>query len=73
MNEKDSVIQQMVGKNVKRIRLSKKLTQDELAKKCNLNQNYICRVELGKRNMTLNKIEAIANALDIEPKDLFKK
>ncbi|WP_050635957.1 helix-turn-helix domain-containing protein [Candidatus Stoquefichus sp. SB1] len=54
-----------MGKSIRIIRKSKKLKQEDLAKLCGVNQNYISDIENGKRNITMLKIFDIAEALNI--------
>ena len=59
------------GKRIKYLRTLKKVSQEELAFRCNLNKNYLGDVERGKRNPTLMVIEKIASGLDISLAELF--
>ena len=57
---------------IREIRLNKGLTQTDLAFKCNdKDYSQINRVELGKVNFSVSYLSLIANALDVEPKDLL--
>lgn len=56
----------MIGKAIKSIRESKKLTLRDLAKKANLNFSYICLLENGQRNNPSYKtLSKIADALGV--------
>jgi len=66
-----SLIIQLVGKNIKRIRKEKKLTQEELAEKCDLQTSFLAGVERGERNITLQTLEKIANGLNESPEYIF--
>ena len=59
------------GKNLKKFRKKRNLTQEELAFKANLNRTYIGRIERGERNISLAVAERIANALQIDIKEFF--
>ncbi|PYF07218.1 helix-turn-helix domain-containing protein [Ureibacillus chungkukjangi] len=61
----------LVGLNIKEIRKSKKMTQDELAEKCGLQTPYIANVERGDRNITLQTLEKIITGLDEVPANIF--
>lgn len=61
----------ILGKNIKYHRYKKKLTQEKLAELLNISPNYIGRLERGKHNPSLEKIEEIAATLDIKPFELF--
>ena len=61
----------LIGKKIKDIRKDKKISQEELAFRAEINTTYLSDVERGKRNIaTLNLIK-IAYALNIEVGDLF--
>jgi transcriptional regulator with XRE-family HTH domain len=51
------------GKNVRQLRLLKKLTQEELAEIADLDPTYISGIERGIRNPSLLSICRVANAL----------
>ncbi len=53
------------GKHVKAIRVSQKITQEELALKADLDRTYISGIERGLRNVSLINILKLANALNI--------
>ena len=59
------------GDNVRKYRQEKHLSQEAFALKCGLHRTYISAVERHKRSISLNNILKIANALDIEPYQLF--
>lgn len=61
----------VVGKRIKKLRISKKLTQLDFAKMCNFDRTYLSRVENGKQNLTLEIFFVICDKLDILPKDFF--
>ncbi len=60
------------GKALRRMRTEKKISQEDFAEKCGLHRTYISDVELGKRNVSLENIERISNALEISLSDFFK-
>lgn len=53
-------------------RFNKNYTQEQFAELSNLTAKYISALERGKFSPSLSKIEAIANALEIEPYLLLK-
>lgn len=61
----------VVGDNIRSIRKSLKLTQEELALKCELTQGYINFLENGKRGYTKKSLAKIAKALNIHISQLF--
>lgn len=54
------------GKNVKIERIKKDLTQEQLAEKMDVSQNYIACIETGKQNMSLGKILELAQNLNTD-------
>jgi transcriptional regulator with XRE-family HTH domain len=66
-------IQKKFGEKVREIRLSQRISQEELAFRADIHRTYMSSVELGKRNVSLQNIEAIANGLKVPIEELFKK
>ncbi|MGJ6985523.1 helix-turn-helix domain-containing protein [Bacillus subtilis] len=65
-------IRSLFGQKVRQIRLSKNnMSQEKLAFDCDLHRTYISDIERGTRNVSLDNIEKIAKALNVQPKDLF--
>ena len=60
------------GKKVKKIRLSKKMSQGDLAKKLGVGSAYISKIERGIQNMSLTGIIKLADALGTPPDRLLK-
>lgn len=54
-----------VAQTIKTIRNSKNMTQEELADKAGLDRTYISGIERGVRNITLESLEQVINALEI--------
>ncbi len=61
-----------VACSIKHFRKSKGLSQEKLAEKSNLDRTYISGVERGVRNITLESLENIINALEITPAEFFR-
>lgn len=61
------------GKNLKKVRNEKGLSQEELAFIVNLDRTYIGRIERGERNISLSTAEKIANALNVSIDKLLRK
>lgn len=64
-------IQIRYGQAVRCARLNKNISQEELADRSGLHRTYISDVELGKRNVSLQSIEKIALALDMDISQIF--
>lgn len=60
--------------NLKRIRLTQKLTQQEFAEKIGLDYKYYQRIETGKwPGLHLRTLDKLAKALKIEASDLLRR
>ena len=62
----------MVGGNVRRVRLKKGLSQENLADLSGLSQQYISTLETGRRNPTVITVYEIAQALGVGHMDLMR-
>ena len=62
-----------IGKRVKDIRINKlKLTQEDFAKKLNLDRAYLSRLECGKQNITIEMLITICeDGLGVSLKEFF--
>ena len=60
------------GKALREIRLKKKMSQGDVAKKCGVHRSYISGLERGKRNPSLLTIKKMAEALSVNPKELVE-
>lgn len=60
-----------LGYKIRLTRMEKKITQEALAFETTLAAPYIGQVERGKANISVNKLEMIANALNVEVRELF--
>jgi transcriptional regulator with XRE-family HTH domain len=65
-------IKQKFGKNLKRLRLEKGISQETLALTANLDRTYIPSIEKGLRNVSITVLEKLAIALNAEIPDFFK-
>ena len=71
MNNEEA--KKIFGQNLRRIRISKNMTQDELAKKLGYtNRSSINKIEVGRSDMPRSKIELAAKVLGVSPLELFK-
>jgi len=63
-----------IGKNIKRYRQDKGLSQDKLSKLADLSLNTVVKIELDESpNPTIETIQKIAKALEVSVDDLLKK
>lgn len=67
-----SDILRKIGKNLRKYRQIKSITQEELSKICNLHRNYIGSVEKGERNISIKSLEKIAQGINIKIEKLLE-
>lgn len=65
-------MRKLVGENVKKARIAKGMTQEELAEKSGFSQQYISGLESGRRNPTIVTIYEIAQALGVSHEVLVR-
>lgn len=59
------------GKNLRRIRLEKKMSQEFLADEIGIPTNQVGRIERGEINTSISTANAIASVLNIKLTELF--
>lgn len=60
-----------LGIHIRQLREKKGLSQQGLADDCGITKSQISRIEVASINTTVKTLVKIANALDIEPKELL--
>lgn len=63
---------EVLGKRIEHLRKQKGWSQLDLSLESEVNKNYICDLEKGRRNPSLEILERIAIALNISLEELFK-
>lgn len=61
----------LMGRNVRRIRNDRNLSQEEVAFAAGMKRSYISGIELGRRRPSINALEKLAIALQVDPCDLL--
>ena len=62
-----------IGKNIKRLRQAKGISQDKLSKLADLSLQTVVKMELDdKPNPTIETVQKIAKAYDVSVDDLLK-
>lgn len=70
MNSKQNILIRF-GEKLRELRKSKNYSQEELVHKADLHRTYIGMIERAEKNITLLNIEKIANALEVNIKELL--
>ena len=60
-----------LGVHIKQLREKKSLSQEQLANDCKIPKVQIGRIERAEVNTTVKTLLKIANALEVDPKELF--
>ena len=60
-----------IGRHIKHYRTEKQMSQEELGNIVAVNNEHISRIEGGKKNLSLELLILIANALDVSADDLL--
>ncbi len=73
MTHNDAYYFNVIRYNIKRIRESKNLTQQQLADKANITMNYLSKIESTKmqRGLSIVILGRLADALEVDIRDLF--
>jgi len=61
-----------LGKNLKKIRTQKQMSQGDIARALEVDKGYISNIENGKKNPTLSTLARLAEALGVGVDDLLK-
>lgn len=64
-------MRKLVGRNVRRLRMARDLTQEQFAERSGFSQQYISDLERGRRNPTIVSLYELAQALGSTPVDLL--
>jgi transcriptional regulator with XRE-family HTH domain len=62
---------QIIGLRIKELRVRKKLSQEQLALKAEIDRTYMTSVENGHRNVSILVIDKIIKALDTTYEEFF--
>ena len=68
---KNDGLEMRFGRKLAYVRKSKKISQMKLAEIVDMNFNYIGQIQRGEANITIHTMHVLADALDVEMKELF--
>ena len=66
------MIKTKVGKRIKELRNKLGISQEELAFRSDIHRTYIASLEVGKRNVSIETLEKVVNALEVSMSEFFK-
>lgn len=66
-----SNILKVFGRNIKRIRSNKKLSQEKLAERINKSSHFVSLIERGETGISFSTIIDICTALDVDANSIF--
>ena len=62
---------ELLGGRIRALRKGLKMSQEQLSEKIDVDPRYVSRIELGKCFPSLETLENISRALNVEMRDLF--
>ncbi len=63
----------MLGEELRKARLSARLTQEELAFKADVSRNYVSLLELGEKSPTVQTLLRICKALGVKASSIIAR
>jgi len=66
------ILRQIVANNVKKYRSNQKMSREKLSLLIGMDNSYISKLEKSRINTTLDVLEKIADALDVQIDDIKK-
>jgi len=61
-----------LGRNLRRARLDRKMTQEEVAERSGVHATEVSRIEGGKRDPQVSTVERLAEAVGLTASDLLR-
>lgn len=66
-------LKKIVGQRLQLLRMEKNLTQEQMGEKLSLSTSAYCKIEYGETDLTLTRLNKIAEILDMPAGELFNK
>ena len=61
-----------IGERIASLRKAKKLSQQKFSYEADIERSYLTHIEKGRKNISIETLTKITNALEISLKDFFK-
>lgn len=72
VKQSSNFLRQRIALNIKRLRSEKGLSQEKLAELADFHRTYISQLERCVTNISVDGLERIAQALDVDVLELFR-
>jgi transcriptional regulator with XRE-family HTH domain len=66
------LISECLGANIKKIRTRKGMSQGDICRALDMDRGYMSAIENGKKNITIQQLERLAQALGVSADKLLK-
>lgn len=66
-------LKKLVGQRLQLLRLERNLTQEQMSEKLNLSTSAYCKIEYGETDLTLTRLNKIAEVLNMSAVELFTR
>lgn len=66
-------LKKLVGQRLHLLRMERNLTQEQMSEKLNLSTSAYCKIEYGETDLTLTRLNKIAEILNMSALELFSK
>lgn len=66
-------LKKLVGQRLQLLRLERNLTQEQMSEKLNLSTSAYCKIEYGETDLTLTRLNKIADILNMFAVELFTR
>ena len=66
-------LKKIIGQRLQLLRQEKNLTQEQMGEKLNLSTSAYCKIEYGETDLTLTRLNKIAEVLNMSALELFKR
>ena len=63
----------LFARNLRKVREARCISQEALADLAGLHRTYVGSVERGERNISIDNIDRLAKALNLDPAELLKR
>lgn len=72
----DAVYEKQIGANIRRLRMERGLTQDQVAAKlqvrgCDVTRSALAKIEVGQRHVYVDELKALREIFDVSYEELF--